>query len=72
MQLARCRVEPFGEERADQRAAINTLEAILAQATELPPEAVIEALANRLQFYLKSNQPAERVLTPAEAQRAHW
>lgn len=71
VQIARSLVEPWGEERADLRAARNTTQLLLAQAVEQLDDEEAAELCNTLRFYLKSNQQPETVLTPAQAAAAH-
>ena len=64
-------IEPFGEDRADLRAAVNTLRLVQMWASEPLTESQCEQEINNLRFYLKVNQPPEIVLTPAQAQAMH-
>jgi len=58
--------EPWGEDRADLRAAINTVRQLLANSND-PSEDVIEEELRSLSGYLGINRPPERILSPAEA-----
>lgn len=64
MQQAMFLVEPYGEDRADLRAAHNTIAMCLAQASAMPSEEVIAEVENALRFYLQCNQPEEEVHGP--------
>lgn len=70
-QIARSIVEPWGDERADLRAAQNTTQIVVSNAWEKPDDDVIDAVFEGLRFYLKSNAPAEQILSPAQAAAAH-
>lgn len=53
------------------RAAVNTLKLMVAQAAENPDPQALQNLSNALQFYLPTNQPAEKVLSPDQLQALH-
>lgn len=59
-------VEPFGDERADLRAAWNTRELMTVMAAEMSDQTFRELL-ERLLGYLKVNQPQEQYVSPNEA-----
>lgn len=59
-------VEPFGDERADLRAAWMTRELMSVWASEMN-DAVYRELLERLLGYLKVNQPQEQILSPEQA-----
>lgn len=58
-------VEPWGEDRADLRAAVNTVRHLLENSSEASDEVIQDEIQN-LAGYLKINKPPERILSPAE------
>jgi len=62
-------IEPWGEDRADLRAAVNTVRHLIANSNE-PSEDAIEEELRSLSGYLRINRPPERILSPAEAAAA--
>lgn len=69
VQCALADVEPWGEDREDFRAAVNTLRIVMCLATkELSEQEIINVL-NGLRFYLKCNQVTEEIADPKLVKR---
>ncbi len=67
VQVALAAVDPWGDDRADLRAANNSLHMILSQAFGKVDQQAIDKLAVALQHYLKVQEPPSQVTTPRQA-----
>lgn len=59
MQIALCQVEPWGDDRDDMRAAVNTSRIVASHASEPLDESQLTKLIHDTRTYLKIHHPDE-------------
>jgi hypothetical protein len=70
LQKARAAVDPWGEDRADFRAALNTLQVVCGLALKTPDQDNLSSVLTYLRTYTQANRIEEKVVGPAAIRQA--
>lgn len=70
VQLALAAIEPWGEDRADLRAAVNTAQLVASNRTEPMEDGKFTAMVRSLARYLKCHEDPHQVVGPKAMRQA--